>query len=320
MTIEQMIARKRELGYTNEQISELSGVPLSTVQKVFSGTTASPRRRTLLALEAVLKDHTAQKIQGDVQTPFSAPSSAQTPPSAAQTVQSDIFRVGEPLAQYDCRRPGDYTIEDYLALPDEQRVELIDGVFYDMAAPTSVHQILATEIWQKFKSYVRENHDSCVPMISPLDVQLDEDDRTIVQPDVVVICDRDKIRWERIFGAPDLVVEILSPSTRKKDMFLKLMKYQNAGVREYWIVDPDRLQIIVYDFAHDENPVIYTFDDAVPVGIWDGACRIDFSEIYEEVRFLYERNQDPQPDSSSLPAEKQQLSDPSQPQNTSRPQ
>lgn len=86
---------------------------------------------------------------------------------------------------------------------------------------------------------------------------------------------------------PDFVVEILSPSTRKKDLYLKLHKYAAAGVREYWLVDPDKLKIMVYDLQEDTT-TLYTFNDQVPVGIFDGGCRIDFARIYEKIRFLYE--------------------------------
>mgnify|MGYP000438242551 FL=1 len=131
-------------------------------------------------------------------------------------------------------------MEDYYALPEEQRVELIDGVIYDMSAPTSVHQLLGTEILLVLKDYIRKQHGRCVLIASPIDVQLDCDDKTMVQPDVIVVCDREKIQNRCIFGAPDFVAEVLSESTRKKDLVLKLNKYMTAGVREYWLVDPDR--------------------------------------------------------------------------------
>ena len=124
--------------------------------------------------------------------------------------------------------------------------------------------------------------------IAPADIQLDCDDKTIVQPDVFVVCDRSKIRMARLFGNPDFIVEILSPSTRKKDMSIKASKYQNAGVREYWMVDPDRRKIIVHLFGEDPDICLYGFDDQVPVGIYDGKCVIDFKEISEQIAFLYE--------------------------------
>ena len=134
-------------------------------------------------------------------------------------------------------------------------------------------------------------------MIAPLDVQLDRDDRTMVQPDVLVVCDRSKVVRRCVYGAPDFVVEILSPSTWEKDMYVKLGKYESAGVREYWIVDPKKKRVLVYDFEHTDFPALYTFTDQIPVGIFAGECRVDFASIYEYVRFLYERENSEREDS-----------------------
>ena len=258
MTLEEMKSRKKELGYTYEQISRLSGVPLGTVQKVFSGVTSAPRYDTLSALERILgfSDHSV---------------------------------VCESPAPYRTKKQGEYTLEDYYRLPEDQRVELIDGVLYEMTAPTSAHQIITGLLYAKLLAHVTENKGTCLPIVSPVDVQLDCDDKTMVQPDVVVVCDRDKVIRRCIYGAPDFVVEILSPSTRKKDMIIKLNKYLNAGVKEYWLVDPDKKSVLVYDFSHDNYPVFYGFHDKVPVSLWDDRFEIDFQEIYDYIRFLDER-------------------------------
>ena len=264
MTIEEMKQRKKELGYTNQIIAEKTGLPLSTVQKVFSGATAAPRQETIKALESLLKPRITYSLSQDSPLPC----------------------VRETARSYQAERL--YTLEDYLALPDDQRVELIDGVFYDMAAPTTIHQSIGGFLHKKLLDYVLENKGPCYPFISPVDVQLDCDDKTVVQPDVLVVCDRSKYKSGRVFGAPDLVIEVLSPSTRKKDMQLKLHKYGNAGVREYWIIDPDKKHIIQYDLENMEIPAIYTFEDTVPVLIWNSACRIDFRELYAAISFLWE--------------------------------
>lgn len=261
MTIAEMKKRKKELGYTNEKISELSGVPLGTVQKIFAGVTESPRYETLQALEKILRR------------------------------KND--RLMEPVAYYGDRvekRPGDYTTEDYYSLPVERRAELINGILYDMASPSPLHQMIATEIWQSLKNYIRSQNGKCIPMVAPLDVCLDCDDKTMIQPDVLVVCERNKIMNQCVFGAPDFVVEIMSGSTRKRDMYLKLNKYAGAGVSEYWLVDPEKRKIIVYDLGSNEIPSIYGFDSCVPVKIFGGGCRIDFREISEYISFLYEKD------------------------------
>lgn len=276
MTIEEMKQRKRELGFTNQMIADRSGIPLSTVQKVFAGATASPRRETIEALTKVL-DKGKTTVYGD---PAAAESIVCETP-AAYNVHSEDGNSNEPGNRL-------YTLEDYLRLPDDQRVELIDGVFYDMAAPTTVHQGIAGFLYKKLLDFVMENKGPCFPFISPVDVQLDCDDKTVVQPDVLVVCDRTKYKNGRVFGAPDLVIEVLSPSTRRKDMQLKMYKYAGAGVREYWMVDPGKKLVAQYDLEHLEIPAIYNFQSVIPVLIWDGACRIDLGEMDETIGFLWE--------------------------------
>ena len=269
MNLEEMKAKKAELGYSNEKIAELSGVPLGTVQKIFAGITRHPRYDTLVSLEKAFPSR-------DV-TPYGSTTSYGYPCGASV--------IRDETAAY--RPSAGYTLDDYYALPDEKRVELIDGEFYDMSAPSSVHQLLCLELAHLLLEFIRSKNGSCVTFASPIDVQLDCDDRTMVEPDVIVVCDRSKIIKRCIYGAPDLVIEILSPSTKSKDMFIKLSKYRNAGVREYWLVDPDKKQVIVYDFAHDDSISVYGFDAKVPVGIFNGGCVIDFARLYDYVSFLY---------------------------------
>lgn len=257
MTINEMQKLRKQLGYSYEKVAELSGVPLGTVQKVLLGITKCPRHDTISALEEVFKPMYASMVRETV--------------TYNAAMQQDEF-----------------TVEDYLKLPEEERVEIIDGVIYDMAAPTDKHQVIRDEIFARFRDYIRKKKGKCITITSPIDVQLDCDNRTMVQPDVVIVCDRNKFKKGRIFGAPDLVVEVLSESTRKKDIFIKGHKYWNAGVREYWLVDPVKKRVQVQRYEENDFPVLYTFEQKVPVGIWNGECEVDFAEIYEYIRFLYE--------------------------------
>ena len=279
MTVEEMNRKKRELGYSYAQISERSGVPLGTVQKVLSGITKSPRFETLTALEkAFKKPNRPSKEEEELYK---------------KIIERKIAMVNEAEPAYEIpeKRQGEYTLEDYYAIPDERRVELIDGVIYDMGAPTSIHQLISAELCRMLRNEIEKRGGNCLPFAAPVDVQLDCDNKTMVQPDVLVICDRSKVILRCIYGAPDLVVEILSPSTRKKDMRLKAYKYANAGVREYWMIDPASRQVLVYDFEHDAMPKIYTFSESVPVGIFGDDFLIDFSKIYDYISFLYDRNE-----------------------------
>jgi Uma2 family endonuclease len=275
MTIEDMKKRKIEEGWTNEMLSVASGVPLGTVQKIFSGETKAPRRKTITALEEVLFPREYRSSRSLYNYP------------SREAWEADVLR--EEHAPYNVAMERQWhTVDEYYGLPDDMRVELIDGVFYDMAAPTTIHQGVAGFLYKKLLDFVMENKGPCVPFMSPVDVQLDCDDKTVIQPDVLVVCDRSKYRNGRVFGAPDLVVEVLSPSSRKKDMQIKLAKYYNAGVREYWIIDPEKKLLVQYDMEHLELPVVYNADMEIPVLIWDGTCRIDLKEMYEAISFLWE--------------------------------
>lgn len=271
MTREEMIRIKEERGYSLKKLSEYTGVPMVTLQKIFSGTTAQPRKATLDAIERVLSAD-EEKYQGKAYEYFSG-------------VSEDNYTVKEPIATYDIqKKSGEYTLEDYYTLPDERRAELIDGVFYDMSSPVTVHQDIVAIIHMAFYEYIRNKKKPCKVFEAPVDVQLCCDDRTVVQPDMVVVCDRDKIKRFGIYGAPDYVLEVLSQSTRKKDLTIKLNKYLEAGVREYWIVDPITEKLIVYNFMVDEFlPCIYPLTECVPVAISDGELSIDLAIIAEAI-------------------------------------
>ena len=206
-----------------------------------------------------------------------------------QIEQMKIPMIKEELAPYLVHKmQGDFTIEDYYNLPDDQQVELIDGTIYDMSAPTTIHQIITNEINIVFSMYIKSKKGTCLSMISPTSVQLDCNDKTMIQPDVLIICDKNKLNPKMIYGAPDLIVEVLSPSTRQKDITIKTGKYRNAGVLEYWIVDPMNKRIHVYEFGKINATRLYTFEDKVPVGIWNDECVVDFKEINEYISFLKE--------------------------------
>jgi len=200
---------------------------------------------------------------------------------------ASIDMVREAATQFGYKRQGEYTLKDYYMFPDDQRMELIDGVFYDMSAPYTTHQIASAEIWRQLAEFIREEGGSCRAMIAPVDVQLDCDDRTMVEPDVLVLCDKEKLNKRCIYGAPDFVIEVLSDSTARKDTTIKLWKYLGAGVREYWIVDLQQERVIVHDkTGRDCRTSIYGMNQPVPVQIFGGKCLIRFEEICEEVRAI----------------------------------
>ena len=302
MMIEELRRRKKELNLTNQEIADLSGLPLSTVQKILAGVTRSPRYDSIAALEKVLAGPLPERVAES---------------AAAYGVKKEESSPEEPDQK---QREGGYTYSDYIALPDDRRVELIDGRFYDMASPNSRHQIIVGQLYVQLYDCIQK-HPGCMVLLSPMDVMLDEDDRTVVQPDLMVFCDLKRLRKGRVFGAPDLVIEVVSPGSRRMDYFRKLTKYMEAGVKEYWIVDERKGKVIVYvnhygemennrgavenrknseggkepgtgDPNEDQNNgdqseetptgpeiTIYGMNDDIPVFLSGGDCRIEMEPI-----------------------------------------
>ena len=191
--------------------------------------------------------------------------------------------VQEAAIAYEIHEQGTYTTEDYYALPEEQRVELIDGFFYDMAAPNIMHQEIAGNIYAQIAKYIDNNKGKCKPYMSPVDVKLDCDNRTMVQPDVLILCNSGKLRQWGIMGAPDFVLEVISPSTQKKDYTIKVEKYGKAGVREYWLLDPYKQILVVFDYEHTKEATIYSLQEHVPIQIYGGKLIIDFTDILKMI-------------------------------------
>lgn len=162
-----------------------------------------------------------------------------------------------------------YTTADIYALPEGERAELIDGEIYYMAPPSTKHQRLVHFFDREIGNYIQKQHGECEVFPAPFAVFLNENDKNYVEPDISVICDKDKITDQGCNGAPDWIIEIVSPGSRKMDYYRKLFKYRTAGVREYWVVDPDKEITTVYHFELD-NMEEYSFGEDVPVGIYEG--------------------------------------------------
>jgi len=170
-----------------------------------------------------------------------------------------------------------YTLDDIYALPDGERAELIDGQIYYMSPPARKHQKIAVELLNIIYNHIKAKGGTCEPYITPFAVFLNGDDKNYVEPDISVICKPDKLNDKGCNGAPDWIIEIVSPGSRKMDYYTKLFKYRTAGVREYWIVDPDKNRILVYNFE-SEDTGDYNFSDKVKSGILS-ELSIDFSQL-----------------------------------------
>ena len=156
-----------------------------------------------------------------------------------------------------------YTIDDIYELPDGKRAELIDGRIYYMAPPKTVHQRLISKLNQKIANYIDSKKGACEVIPAPFAVFLYEDDKNYVEPDISVICDKSKLNERGLNGAPDWILEIVSPSNPHMDYNIKLFKYRTAGVREYWIINPATRTINVYDFERECGSNQYSFDEPV---------------------------------------------------------
>lgn len=170
------------------------------------------------------------------------------------------------------------TLEQYEALPEERRVEVFDSVIYDMSSPSQNHQTILTELLVSLRNYIRQKSGDCSVFPAPFDVKLNDTPLTIVQPDLMIVCDKDKLDGNRCNGAPDFIIEIVSPSNPADDYIRKLYYYKNYGVREYWIVDPLRKNVTINYFEGNLINVPYTFDSVIKVNIYEDLY-INFSDI-----------------------------------------
>lgn len=171
-----------------------------------------------------------------------------------------------------------HTVGDILALPEGERAELIDGEMFMMAAPSTSHQEGLAWLSYQILDYIRTNNGKCRVVPAPFGVFIKKDNKNYLEPDISVICERDKLDDKGCHGAPDWVIEIVSPSSKDMDYRRKLFVYREAGVREYWIVDLLQAVITVYNFENSDEAFLYRFTDKVKSGILDGLI-IDFYDL-----------------------------------------
>lgn len=173
-----------------------------------------------------------------------------------------------------------YTEEDYYNLPEDVRAELIDGQIYYMSAPSRIHQEILMFLSKNIANYIDTKNSPCKVYPAPFAVKLFADnDKTVLEPDISVICDSNKLTDRGCTGAPNWIIEIISPSTASHDYIRKLNLYAEAGVEEYWIIDPRNENILVYYLEQSEvKTESYTFQDKLKVNIYDDLW-IDFKEL-----------------------------------------
>ena len=261
MNLQEMRECKRALGYSNETLAELSGVPLATVQKVLSGITKSPRQKTVEALSKVLGTALSDRAQTAAEQPAG---------QRMGYVYPEVFTEIRNVVRED-DRPN--TIEDIYALPDGTRAELIDGKLYYIPTPTRTHQKITGEMYLAAAAHIKAYHKECEVYIAPFGVYLNGDDSLYVEPDLSIICDTSRLSERGCMGAPDWIIEVVSAPSRKTDYAVKLNKYRQSGVREYWIVDPSLRTVLTYVFDDDRNVEdadLYPFEAEIESALFEG--------------------------------------------------
>lgn len=283
MTIEEMNRIRKERGYSIALLAEYTGVPAGTLTKIFSGVTKRPRTSTLLAIEKVLKDDGGHYAGKTSDYDFRS-RKEQAPAVVKEGPEAGAYRTyeGGLHAYVDCDVPGPYRVSDMEELPEETRAELINGHLFYLESPTIIHQEIISAVFLAFANHIRSKKKSCKVLMAPMDVQILKDDMHLFQPDLMVVCDPEKVSMKRILGAPDFVLEVLSPATRRKDLIDKTMWYEKAGVRELWFIDPERKKLQIYDWTKEHK---YQLVQLMPlegkkdIAISQGELMIDLDEI-----------------------------------------
>lgn len=296
MDIKDLKERKKALKLTTDQIAYMAELPYSTVSKIFTGETKNPQyitiekideaisraeqTRRIEAYQAAIKEY----IENHPDEVFEH-SKFEKIYRKENNLSSDPIPYAVPLSDADTegvlalRKVGPVTFESFMKLEVDRWTELIDGKIITANSPSFEHQVIVDELGYAIKKYISDNDGKCKVFSSGLNVRFDEEDDTLVVPDVLVRCENGTIMDYGIYGAPDFVVEVTSPSTRSKDYHVKLSKYMSYGVREYWIVDLQKRIVVTYQNDMPTISAIYHFNDEVPVSIYEGKLKIRIDDF-----------------------------------------
>lgn len=285
MTIEEMKKAKEELGYGYEKLAEVCGLSTEGIRRIFLGRTKRPRASTLAALESVL-GCVLDDADGGCNTDDGHDKNTECDTDNEYDVGGQIVHESASVyGKVPDEKQGKCTVEDYFNLPKELRCELIDGVLYNMAEPSLAHQITACEVYSQIRTQIEKRNGACLPVLAPVSVRLFEEEETVIVPDFLIACDRNKVKRWGILGAPDFVMEVLSPSTGKRDATLKLEKYRQAGVQEYWMLDLRKKVMIVYRMAKEATPGVHPLSGTLGLHIYNEEVAVNLdalSEIIDE--------------------------------------
>ena len=273
MEIDEMIRIKQQRGYSIRQIAEYSGVPEGTVRKIFSGQTENPRVATIIAIQKVLEGDESV-YQGKNYLYDKNASEYEFFNEASD--KDKISIVAETAFSYG--QKSSMTLSDVEKLPEECRCELIDGVIYDMGTASIVHQDIVAEFVTQTRNYIKGKKSKCKVVGNP-GVQIFNDDHNLLVPDLAIIC-RDKTPIEHyVKGAPEFCLEVISRWSVQRDYVVKLSKYAQAGVGEYWIIDPFKKMITIYSKAEEYAPTIIPIKGKRSLQVFGSEFELDLDEI-----------------------------------------
>ncbi len=296
MDITDLKERKKALRLTTRDIAYRARMPFGTVSKVFTGETQNPKYVTIEKIEQVieqeemkvrleayvrafeeyLNDHPDEDVNILAFEKRYREMHGLSDAPIASAKEDDANILHGSLAM---RTRNLATIKDLHLLGENRCYELVDGHIIYNETPSLTHQRIVRELGKVIDRYIEANGGDCEVFDVGFNVQLCEDDYTLVIPDVFVLCDRSKLRENGVWGAPDLVIEVASRSTRGYDYKEKMHKYMSAGVREYWVVDHEKNRVVTFVEGEPMRISIYGTDEKVPVYIYDMKLEIDFAKI-----------------------------------------
>ena len=301
MNVEKLKQLKKDAGYTNKMIADESGVPLGTVQKIFSGETKAPRFKTLKAIEGILISASgyeeelqlaAAKLQENRQIMDAAPdvvSEVDVVTNAADDV-ADTVSDNSDIA-------GAEEVQDIVneAELDADQPQKKETPAVSKKQNSMLRELMAGDIIFEIRQYMKESGRPAyitgpgIKVVMPVTQGSFEsrNDAMVCFPDVAMVTDRAKITAGGINGAPDLIIELMDSETRSNNLGTRPDALKNAGVKEYWMIDIDAKNIMVYDFEEQALPTMYGFSGRVPVSTAGDGCEVNFAQLYGHVGFLF---------------------------------
>ena len=302
MKIDEIRQRKKKLKLTTYQLALLADLPQGTVSKILTGETKNPSYLTIEKIDETLQQEEMKARLEAYTTAMHKYFSEHPEDEGDQKKFEEIYRsennLNDAPIPFAVSKDGDTSIYGNLGLQnnrmtasqlhkmgESQELQLIDGSVIISQMAGASHQRMVKKLGRAISDFIDDNNGQCEVFDLGVNVYLNEDEYTLVIPDIVVICNPGQIDEKGIQGAPDWVIEVVSPSSRQIDYHKKLYKYMDAGVREYWIVDMDRQMVSVCINGEPMQVTIYAFEDTIPVFIYDGKLSVDMQTASSHISF-----------------------------------